>query len=98
MGARQLVMCIGTIHFKISKDTSTSSWQEGFYLQSLSKGKFTETPTKNKTKLVFDNSFPAGLETPEELLQRHAAALRPQGACVLFDFSLYFGESMTRLD
>ena len=67
LGAQQSVVRTVTTHLKISKDTSTSSWQEGFYLQSLSKGKFTENPTKNKTELVIDNSFPAGLETPEEL-------------------------------
>ena len=55
-----------TTHLKISKDTNTSR-QDGFYLKRLSEGKFTGNPTKNKTELVIDNSFPAGLETPEEL-------------------------------
>jgi hypothetical protein len=67
LDAQQSVVRTVTTHLKISKDTSTISWQEGFYLRSLSKGKFTENPTKNKTELVIDNSFPAGLETPEEL-------------------------------
>jgi len=67
MGARQLVVRIVTIHFKISKDTSTSTWKEGFILLSLSKGEPPYHPTKDKTELVIDNSFPAGLETPEEL-------------------------------
>ena len=32
-------------------------------------GEFTGNPTKNKTELVIDNSLPAGLEIPEELMQ-----------------------------
>ena len=49
---------------------------------------------KDKEELVIDNSFPAGLETPEELLQWHATALRFQLACL----ALCFGQSITRLD
>ena len=67
LGAQHSVVRTVTTHLKISKDTRTSSWQEGFYLRSLSKGNFTGNPTKNKTELVIDNSFPAGLEIPEEL-------------------------------
>ena len=67
-------------HLKISKDTSTSSWQEGFYLRSLSKGKFTGSPTKNKTELVIETHSPPDLKPRRSSysdMQKHCALSVP---------------------
>ena len=55
--------------------TSTGRSHEHKYLErriypaKFIEGRTTVPPDERQTELVIDNSFPAGLETPEELLQ-----------------------------